>query len=199
MKRLLLLFTALLCMGTASAQSWTEILKKMATAAADKLTDGQLTRRAIVGTWNYTGPGVKLEGEDWATELSGAAVESTVAEKLESIYRLAGIEPGASSFAFTEEETFEARFGSRTLSGTYEFDPSTHELSLHFTRGEHDLGTIPGHAYLSGSELQVVFPITKLVSIVTALSSKISSLASISKLLGKYENVYIGFEFARQE
>ncbi len=195
MKRLLLL-TALLCLGgSATAQSWTEILKKIATAAADKLTDGQLTRRAIVGTWNYTGPGVKLEGGDWTSELSGAAVESTVAGKLESIYRLAGIEPGASSFTFGDDETFEARFGSRTLSGTYEFDSSTHEIALHFTKGDHDLGTIKGHAYLSGSELQLVFPITKLVSIMTTLSSTISSLENISKLLSRYENVYIGFQF----
>ena len=64
MKKTLLSIAAslLLAGGTASAQDWQEALKKAATEAADKATDGKLTQYALVGTWNYSAPGVKFEG-----------------------------------------------------------------------------------------------------------------------------------------
>lgn len=199
MKRIIAI-VLLLALGatTASAQDWKEALKRAATAAADKLTDGKLTQYALAATWNYTGPGVKFEGEDLASELGGAALESTVAGKLETAYRQIGIEPGACTFTFEKEGAFSAQAGGRTLSGTYEFDPETHVVTLHFAKGTRDLATVAGHAYISGAELQLVFPVTKLVEVVTALGSKISALESVAKLLAKYENVYIGFAFTRE-
>ena len=197
MKRLLVLALLLSVAGPAVAQNWADLLKKIVTDVADQATDGQLTRYAIVGTWCYTAPGAKLEGEDTLSDLSGAALESTLTEKLEKIYLLAGIEPGACSFVFDKEETFTATFGSQTLGGTYEFDATTHGITLHFAKGKFDLGTVAGHAYLSGNELQLIFPVTKLVDMITALGSKIQSLSALSSLLEKYENVYIGFQFAK--
>ena len=80
MKKLLLFTASLLLLGgtTSSAQDWKEALKKAATAAADKATDGKLTQYALAGTWNYTGPGVKFEGGDIASEVGGAALETAV-------------------------------------------------------------------------------------------------------------------------
>lgn len=198
MKRIIAI-VLLLALGatTAAAQDWKEALKRAATAAADKLTDGKLTEYALVGEWNYAAPGVKFEGEDLASELGGAALEASVAQRLEKGYRLVGIAPGACTFTFDREGAFSAQAGERTLSGTYEFDPATHVVTLRFAKGKYDLGTISGHAYISGEELQLVFPVTKLVEMVTALGSKVSSLATVSKLLQKYENVYVGFAFTR--
>lgn len=198
MKRPLLLLALLLVAGDAAAQDWKELLKKTATTAIDKATDGQLTRHAIVGAWDYTAPGVKFEGEDWASELSGTALEPAVASKLETVYALAGIKPGTCKFTFDDAGSLTALFGTRTLTGTYEFDAPTHRVLLHFAKGKYDLGTVEGHACISGSELQLVFPVTKLAEMISALGSKIPSLASLCKLLDKYENVYIGFAFAKQ-
>lgn len=187
----------LAAIAPAQAQDWKDALKKVATAAADKATDGKLTQYAIVGEWNYSGPGVKFESDDIASELGGAALQTTISQKLEKAYLLAGIKPGACSFTFDKENGFTAQMGTHALSGTYEFDASTHTITLHFTKGKYNLGAVPGHAYISGSELQLVFPVTKLVNLVTALGSKISSLSTVSKLLEKYENVYLGFEFTK--
>ena len=198
MKKSLLLLAALLLAGSAAAQDWKELLKKAATTAIDMATDGKLTQYAIVGTWCYTAPGVKFESDDWASELGGAALESTVTSKLESAYALVGIKPGACSFTFDREGAFTATMSSHTLSGTYEFDAATHVITLHFAKGKYDLGSVPGHAYISGEALQLVFPVTKLVALIKGLGSRVSSLASISKLLDKYDDVYIGFRFDRQ-
>lgn len=198
MKKLLLLLLLTLSAGSAAAQNWSDLLTKIGTALADKATDGQLTRMAIVGRWCYTAPGVRFEGEDLTSELGAAAIESTVASKLETAYKLVGIRPGACEFTFEDGGSFTAVFGSHELSGTYEFEPSTHAMTLRFAKGQYNLGTLSGHAFVSGTELQLVFPVTKLVQLISALGSKISSLSTVAELLNKYENVYVGFRFARQ-
>lgn len=198
MKKTLLILTAsLLLAAPAEAQDWKEALKKAATTVADKATDGKLTQYALVGTWSYTGPGIKFESGDLAAEVGSAALETTLRSHLEKAYAFAGIEPGTCTFTFEKEGAFTAAFGTRNLSGTYEFDASTHLITLHFAKGKYDLGSIPGHAYVSGDKLQLVFPVTKLVGIITSLGSKVSSLATVTTLLKKYENVYLGFEFGK--
>lgn len=199
MKRpIILLAAALTLTAAASAQEWKEALKKAATTAVDKATDGKLTQYALVGQWNYTGPGIRFEGGDVTSELSGAALGSSVKGYLEKAYQLAGIRPGASAFSFDREGNFTATFGKRELTGTYSFDPATHLITLRFSKGKYNLGSVPGHAYISGEELQMLFPVTKLVEMVTALGSRVSSLQAVTRLLKQYENAYIGFEYGKQ-
>ena len=199
MKKILLSAAALLLLaGTTSAQDWKEALKKAATAAADKATDGKLTQYARAGTWNYTGPGVKFEGEDLASELGGAALESSVVKQLTKAYTLAGIKPGAGTFTFERDsDAFSATLGRHNLTGTYEYEAATHVVTLHFAKGKINLGSVPGHAYISGTELVLVFPVTRLVEMMTTLGSKISSLSTAAALLSKYKDVYVGFAFSK--
>lgn len=199
MKRLLLLAATLLLLGgPAAAQDWMDALKKAATAAADKATDGKLTQYALAGTWNYTGPGVKFEGGDIASELGGAALETAVVKQLDKAYARAGIRPGAGTFTFEKaDSTFSAVLGKHNLSGTYDYDAATHVVTLRFAKGKLNLGSVPGHAYISGGELVLVFPVTRLVEVVTALGSKISYFSTATTLLSKYKNVYIGFAFSK--
>ena len=151
MKKLLLPAALLLLATTAAAQDWKDALKKIATTAVDEATDGKLTQYALTGTWNYTGPGVKFEGEDMVSELGGAALESTVVQQLEKAYALAGIESGAGSFTFEQaDQTFSALLGKHELAGTYEYDASTHVITLRFAAGKLNLGAVDGHAYVSG-------------------------------------------------
>lgn len=199
MKHMTLLFTlGLLLWGAqVQAQDWKDALKKVVTSAADEATGGKLTEVAIVGAWRYTGPGIKFEGENLTSQLGGAAIESTVTKQLVKGYELVGIREGASSFDFAGDGTFTAQLGSHELAGSYTFDASTHELALQVSTGKIPLGTIQGRAYLSGTELQLVFPATKLVELIESLGQKIQALSSVTKLLENYENVYIGFAFSK--
>ena len=198
MKKLLLVWLLCAAAAPAAAQDWTDILKKAATTAADKLTGGKLTAAALIGTWNYTAPAAKFESDNLVSELGGTAMESTVTGYLEKGYTMVGIQPGAASFTFNDDKTFSANLGkAKDLSGTYEFDPSTHEITLRFNKTKFNLGSLTGHVYISGSELQLVFPVTKLVDMVTAIGSKISSLQTVASLLEKYKEVYVVFAFAK--
>lgn len=204
MKRLLIAVVALVAtVSTASAQSWGDLLKQVAGSAiteiADKVTNGALSDAALNGTWNYQKPAVKFESENILSSLGGSAIETTVTTHLEKAYTFVGIKPGAATFNFNTDNTFTASLGmAKNLSGTYEFDTTTHQITLHFSSGLlKNLGSLTGYAYISGKELKLVFPVTKLVNIVRTLGSKISYLKTISALLENYENVYLGFGFAK--
>ena len=190
MKKLLLtLLAATTLTGPATAQSWKDALGKIATSIADRLSDGKLTEKALVGTWCYTQPGV--------TEMAGTTLQSTITSRLERAYAYAGIRAGSGSFTFKDDDTFDAVLGKYTLSGTYAFDAATHVVTLRFAQGKIALGTLEGHAYIDGKELLLVFPVTKFVKMATALGSKISSLSTVTALLEKYKNVHIGFAFQK--
>lgn len=113
MKKTLLSIAAslLLAGGTASAQDWQEALKKAATEAADKATDGKLTQYALVGTWNYSAPGVKFEGNDLLSQLGGSALEGTVKSQLDKVYQTVGIKSGAGSVTFGKDGAFSTQIG----------------------------------------------------------------------------------------
>ncbi len=198
MKKLIVMLAAgVLFAGTATAQSWTDLLKKAATEVVDKATDGKATQYAMTGTWKYKEPAVRFESDDVTAYLAGAAVESTAVSKLQKAYDFAGIKAGSCIFTFNSDGTFTATVGSRNLSGEYTYTAETHAITLTLSKGILGLKTLQGNAYISGSELELVFPMTKLVEFVSKLGSKISSLASISAMLEKYKNVYLGFAFEK--
>lgn len=134
MKRNLLLAiaTLLLAGSFATAQDWKEALKKAATTAADKATDGKLTQYALAGTWNYTAPGVKFEGNDLLSQLGGTVLQDNIKQQLDKGYQMAGIKPGAGTVTFAKDGKFTTLMGKYELSGTYEFDASTHVATLNF-------------------------------------------------------------------
>ncbi|MBR5819954.1 MAG: DUF4923 family protein [Alistipes sp.] len=204
MKKLLIAVVALVAtVSTASAQSWGDLLKQVAGSAvteiADKITNGALSDAALNGTWNYAQPAVKFQSDNILSSLGGSAIESTVTSRLEKAYTYIGIKPGAASFTFNEDNTFTATLGFvKNLGGTYEFNTETHQIKLTFNTGLlQNFGSITGYAYISGMELKLVFPVTKFVNMIRTLGSKISYLNTITTLLENYEDVYLGFGFAK--
>ena len=211
MKKLIIITFAAIAFTTtqAQAQNWLNALKSAATSAIDKVTGGALTEKAIIGTWNYSQPGVKLSSSENAlSDITGSALTTTVQQKIAPYYEKVGIKPGICKFVINEDGTFSSTFGQRTFSGTYTFDPKTNALSLKYggtkpsTIAETEaslfnLGAIPAYAYLNGEKLQIVFPMDKLLNVVTSLGSSVESLSLITELLKNYDSIKIGFEFSK--
>lgn len=191
-----LLLVALLAISVqkAKAQSWLESLKGVVTEVVDEATGGQLTQLAIKGSWNYEAPGVKMGSSDALSNIAGAAMESTIEEKLTTAYQKIGIRPGACTITFSDDENFSMTMGTRTVTGTYTFDSETHAIALVVGRFQ---TRVNGYAYIDGTNLELLFPVDKLVSFATALGSKISAFSSISSLLSKYDEVQLGFAFGK--
>lgn len=211
MKKLIIITLAAIAFTTAEAQAqnWLNALKSAATSAIDKVTGGALTEKAIIGTWNYSQPGVKLSSSENAlSDITGSALTTTVQQKIAPYYEKVGIKPGICKFVINGDGTFSSTFGQRTFSGTYTFDPKTNALSLKYggtkpsTIAETEaslfnLGAIPAYAYLNGEKLQIVFPMDKLLNVVTSLGSSVESLSLITELLKSYDSIKIGFEFSK--
>lgn len=199
MKKLLfiLAFSFVLGTGSAQAQNWLNALKSVATSAIDKVTGGQLTAKSIIGTWKYQQPGVKLSSSDTLSELAASAATTTLQSKMATYYEMVGIKAGACSFTLNEDGTFTSQFGKKSFDGTYTFDPKTNQLTLKYNSQLINWGTIPAYAYLNGQNMQIVFPIDKLVGVLTTLGSNVGALSTITDLIKKYDSVKIGFEFAK--
>lgn len=198
MRRFFVALMLMLFAGTSvQAQSWKDALKNIASTVADEVTDGALTQYAIVGNWAYTSPAVKFTSDDMLAEVGSAAITGAIESKLEKVYNIVGFSQGVCSFSFDKEGNMTASIGKHKLSGTYTFDASTHQIALNFAAGKINLGTVNGNAYISGADLDLVFPADKLLDIVTKLGAKISSLASLTAMLEKYDSVMVGFKFSK--
>ena len=194
MKKLIVLLAVLFATtATVEAQSWLDALKQVATDVVDNATGGQLTAKAIIGTWNYKAPATRMGGGDVLSNVGGALAGSTVDSKLKPIFEKVGIKEGFCSITFNDDGTFSMPVKSKTVEGTYEFDPSTHAITLQLSK----LGSFTGYAYISGMDLELVFPVDKLMNFITAVGSKVSALSSITSMLEKFENAYFGFAFSK--
>lgn len=201
MKRILLL-AALLVMtgGTLRAQNWQELLKQTATSLGDRATEGKLTQYALPGSWSYTAPGVRFEGESAASDPGAALIASMVKEQLAKVYEKLGIQAGSSTVTFDNKGNFTVAVGEQKASGSYEYDAATHTISVRPSDEKlAKIEAVAGRAYLSGSELQLLFPITRLLELAQSVSSQASSLEAVSTLLSSYKDLYIGFVFERKE
>lgn len=201
MKRILLL-AALLVMtgGTLRAQNWQDLLKQTATSLGDRATEGKLIQYALPGSWSYTAPGVRFEGESAASDTGAALIASMVKEQLAKVYEKLGIQAGSSTVTFDNKGNFTVAVGEQKASGSYEYNAATHTISVR--PSDEKLAKIEaaaGRAYLSGSELQLLFPITRLLELAQSVSSQASSLEAVSTLLSSYKDLYIGFAFERKE
>ena len=81
---------------------------------------------------------------------SAAQYETAVVKQLEKAYAKAGIRPGAGTFTFgKDDDAFTATLSSTTF-GNLRIRRFDHVVTLHFAKGKLNLGSVPGHAYISG-------------------------------------------------
>ena len=200
MKRIIILAIAALTLTTTNvqAQNWLNALKSAATSAIDKVTGGKLTANAIYGTWSYNQPGIKLSSSTNAlSDITASAATSTLQTKMATYYEKVGIKAGACSFTFNQDGTFTSTFGQKSSGGTFTFNAETNQITLKYDNGLLALGAINAYAYINGSNLQLLFPMDKLLTLLTSLGSASSQLSTITSLLDNYDSVKIGFEFSK--
>lgn len=200
MKRLFILLTAVLALGCAeaSAQSWLDALKGVATSAIDKVTGGKLTEKAIIGTWKYSQPAVKLSSSTNAlSDVAASAASSTLQSKIKPYYEKVGIKPGACTFVFKEDGTFTSTIGQKSSTGKYTFDAKNNQIALTYDSGFLKAKAITAYAYMNGENLQLGFAMDKLLDVLTTLGSSIDSLSMVTELLKQYDSIKIGFEFSK--
>lgn len=152
----------------------------------------------LVGTWNYSSPAVSFESDNALKKVGGAAAASTLQGKLEPYYQKLGLTK--TSLVVDAQHNFTLKMGLLTLKGTIAKDENKNLVFNFSAFGKVKLGSLKAHATKSGKTLNLTFDATKLVELLTKVSSSlnISTLKTLSSLLSSYEGVYMGFQLKAQ-
>ncbi len=149
----------------------------------------------LKGTWTYDSPAVSFESDNVLKSIGGAGAAAAVEEKLKPYYQKLGFTK--TTLTVDEEHNFSLKLGLLILKGKVEKDESGENLVFSFNAiGSKSLGKVNAKATKSGDTLNLTFDATRLIQILTKISSKlnIKSLNTLSSILNSYEGIYIGFK-----
>ena len=220
MKKIILAIVALAIAGSASAFDPKDLLNKLKgdTTTTSSTTDsgsdsgsgllgtlGGLISNVVanknfsvddlVGTWQYTSPAVSFQSENALMKIGGAGAATAVEDKLAPYYQRLGLIK--TELTVDAEHNFTLKAGLVTLQGTVTKDEEDESLVFNFNAfGKVSLGKINANATKSGSTLNLTFDATRLIQILTAVSSKlnVSTLSTLSSILDSYDGIFIGFK-----
>lgn len=191
----IVLFTMLMLgvVSTASAQSWKDLLGKVANEVVDEVASTDtgsavtnilgtilgnsltLSNEAIEGTWSYEGVACVLESENALSNIGGAVVTETLEGKLNEKLEKVGISKGNCSFTFVNDGTCIINVRGYDLKGKYELDAAEKVIVFTFV-----YDTLPLRTYVSYEvqNLNVVFKADRLLAFIKNVASYFSNTAT---------------------
>lgn len=159
-------------------------------------SNNKFTVDDLVGSWTYTGPAVSFASDNALKNIGGAAAATAVETKLEPYYKRLGFTK--TTLTVNEDHSFEMKMGVIQFKGTIE-KTDDGNLKFNFSALGRNLGTVAAHATKSGNTLNITFDSTKMVKMLTTVSSKlnISTLKTLSSLLNAYDGIYMGYKMTK--
>lgn len=214
MKKIILAIYAMLFLGTATAGAVDprDILRGLSSKSdstaqnsglgaigniiGNLTSNNKFTVDDLVGSWTYTGPAVSFASDNALKNIGGAAAATAVETKLEPYYKRLGFTK--TTLTVNEDHSFEMKMGVIQFKGTIE-KTDDGNLKFNFSALGRNLGAVAAHATKSGNTLNITFDSTKMVKMLTTVSSKlnISTLKTLSSLLNAYDGIYMGYKMTK--
>ena len=191
----IVLFTMLMLgvVSTASAQSWKDLLGKVANEVVDEVASTDtgsavtnilgtilgnsltLSNEAIECTWSYEGVACVLESENALSNIGGAVVTETLEGKLNEKLEKVGISKGNCSFTFVNDGTCMINVRGYDLKGKYELDAAEKVIVFTFV-----YDALPLRTYVSYEvqNLNIVFKADRLLAFIKNVASYFSNTAT---------------------
>ena len=140
---------------------------------------------------------MSFQSDDLLKKAGGAAVATTIENKLAPYYQRAGIDGMKLTFDGKGNVTMLLKNG-RTVNGTVKQGAKAGQLLFNFSR----LGTSYGNltAYVTkGTDLSIMFDVSKLQGLVSAIAkyTKNSTATTASSLLSEYKGIYAGIKLIK--
>lgn len=183
---------------TVSAQSWKDLLGKVATEVAGDVSSNSeagnavvnvlgsllgnsltLSPEAIEGTWNYEGVACILESENALSEIGGTVVTSQLESKMDGMLSKVGVKPGNCSFVFNKDGACTILVGNYTIDGTYTLVPEEKVMNFSFMYGKLNLKANVAYEI---QNLNIVFKADKLLNFIKSVTSALSNNATGEQL-----------------
>ncbi len=197
MKKLLFAAAAILFLSSpASAFNPLEALKGAVQSAT---ATNEFKISSLEGTWNYSSPAISFKSDDALSQLGGAATSSTIEENIAPYYEK--LQLNNTVITFDAEGNFQININKLKLKGKVSKDEESKLLVFNFSPTlKVNIGKVSAKATkdVSGN-LTITFDATKLVRAAQKVASfaKNSNLNSISEILDKYDNIYLGADFTK--
>lgn len=199
MKRIIVSLVLTIAVATgASAQSWKDLLGKVATEVAGEVSSNSETGNAVVnvlgsllgnsltlsaeaieGTWSYEGVACILESENALSEIGGTVVTGQLEAKMDGMLSKVGIKPGNCSFVFNKDGACTILVGKYTIDGTYTLVPEEKVMNLSFMYGKLNLKANVAYEI---QNLNIVFKADKLLNFIKSVTSALSNNATGEQL-----------------
>lgn len=153
---------------------------------------GTTNKQTIVGNWTYSGPKLVFESENILSQIGGQVLSNNLEQKLGTYLEKVGFKAGKSVLTLGNDGNCSLTLGSRTLPGTYVYDPSTNKMTL---TGVFGVGQMTCTVSVQGGQLFMLFEADKLLSIATAVGSKGSS--TLGSVLNSYSGLKLGWAMTK--
>ena len=153
----------------------------------------------LVGTWEYSAPAVAFKSDDLLKKAGGAAAASTVEAKLSTYYKLAKIQ--SMKLEINADSTFTMSFKKVTLKGDITTDADGNFYFNYKVAGRINIGTIQTYLTKSGNTLNVMYDVSKLITIIEKVGSYTgnSTVKGVSSLLSGYDGITAGFKLTKKQ
>lgn len=194
---------AVLCMQTADAQNWQDLLRRLTGGSSKQASTEQtaeeqapaLTAATLCSTWTYSAPAMKYEGDDMLASIALKGVESY----LPALYAKVGLTSGTGKATFTTLHDVHAEAGDHKASGSYTFDPSTGDIVITAGRGD-ATASFHGTATLENGVLVLLFDAAEAADIMEKMSesaAKNEQFKTMKSLLDSYPGIKLGCKMTR--
>lgn len=206
MKKVWGIMVAVCSLLTVSGQAYGQSLKDLLNSskvkdAVTSVTGGKkLTVQNLQGTWTYTNPAVKLEGDNALKNVAASVAAGELEKKLKTYCAKVGIIEGMFNYTFSNDTTFTNALKKKTLKGTYSVDAEEGTVELKYALGgKLKVTTLTAHVVIAGDELSLLFNADKLLDFLTKISSisDNTTLKMVNKLASEYDGMMLGFELKK--
>lgn len=206
MKKVWGIMAAVCSLLTVSGQAYGQSLKDLLNSskvkdAVTSVTGGKkLTVQNLQGTWTYTNPAVKLEGDNALKNVAASVAAGELEKKLKTYCAKVGIIEGMFNYTFSNDTTFTNALKKKTLKGTYSVDAEEGTVELKYALGgKLKVTTLTAHVVIAGDELSLLFNADKLLDFLTKISSisDNTTLKMVNKLASEYDGMMLGFELKK--
>lgn len=183
--------------NNSSSSGLSNILGALGGVVENLISTDNIEISSLAGTWKYAAPAVAFKSDDLLKKAGGAAVASQVEAKLENYYKYLRLQ--SMQLTIDQAGAFTMAFNKIALSGNITKDEEGNLLFNFTVAGQINIGTVKTYVTKSGDTLNVMFDVSKLMTILEKVGSYVgnSTISSITSLLSTYDGITAGFKLTR--
>lgn len=151
----------------------------------------KVSKRGLVGTWKYDGPGCAFTSKNLLAKAGGEVAATKIEQELAPYFQKTGLTAQNTYVTFNENGTFKCSVGGTAFSGNWTLDESTAKVTM---KGL--LLSINCYAKREYGGIALLFESKKLLNVLQVLAamSGNDTVQKVGELSKNYDGVRLGFD-----